>query len=43
MNINKMLDRYGSYVYISNISDLEADYGIVVFGCGIQYTAPKAE
>ena len=38
------MDFWGeTYVYISNISDLEADYGIVVFGCGIQYTAPKAE
>ena len=38
------MDFWGeTYVYISNISDLSADYGIVVFGCGIQYTAPKAE
>lgn len=43
------MDFWGeTYVYISNISDLagvmsDPNYGIVVFGCGIQYTAPKAE
>jgi len=43
------MDFWGeTYVYISNISDLagvmsDPNYGIVVFGRGIQYTAPKAE